>query len=177
MELTLRTPAALGALRAIRVKVPDMLAGVGTVLTTENIAQCRDAGAAFAVAPGLNRRVVEAAIDAGFSFAPGVVTPSDMELAIELGCRLLKFFPAEPSGGLAYLKSMAAPYQHLGIEFIPLGGVNTSNMLSYLADPFITAVGGSWIATRDLIRQREWKAITERASQARAMMDQMKRSG
>ena len=121
MELTLRTPAALDALRAIRAGVPEMLAGIGTILTPEQVQDVAAAGAAFGVAPGVNRRVVMAATDLGLSFAPGVVTPSDVEAALELGCRLLKFFPAEPSGGLAYLKSLAAPFAHLGVRYVPLG--------------------------------------------------------
>ena len=123
MELTLRTPAALEALRLIKQEVPEMLAGVGTVLTRSQIDEVVDAGGAFAVAPGLNPSVVQHAQSLGLPFAPGVATPSEIERAVELGCRELKFFPAEPIGGLQYLRSMAAPYSHLGLKFIPLGGI------------------------------------------------------
>ena len=160
MELTLRTPAALGALRRIRAEVPEMIAGVGTILTLDQLAATIDAGAAFGVAPGVNPRILAAAREAALSFAPGVCTPSDMEAAIENGCRLLKFFPAEPMGGLAYLKAAAAPYLHLGVQFIPLGGINGKNMASYLADPLISALGGSWLAPKDLIAAQNWAAIT-----------------
>ena len=166
LELTLRTDAALGALRAIRAAVPEMLAGVGTILTPAQVDQAAEAGAAFGVAPGVNRRVLEAAMARGLPFAPGVATPSDIEAALECGCRLLKFFPCEPSGGLPFLKAMAAPYLHLGVKFIPLGGINAKNMATYLADPLISALGGSWLAPRDAIRSGDWNAITNLASEA-----------
>lgn len=166
MELTLRTPAALETLKAIRAGVPEMVAGAGTILTTDQVKQVVEAGAAFGVAPGLNPRVLQAARAAGLSFAPGILTPSDIELAVEQGCKLLKFFPAEPSGGLAYLKAMAAPYAHLGLRFVPLGGLNAKNMASYLADPAIAALGGSWLAPRDLIKAGEWDKITALAAEA-----------
>lgn len=167
IELTLRTPTAMDALRAVAQQVPDMIAGVGTVLTPELAVQAKEAGAAFGVAPGTNPRVVQAALSAGLTFIPGVATPSDIERALELGCRLLKFFPAEASGGLAYLKQVSVPYQHLGLRFIPLQGVNASNMASYLADAVVAAIGGSWIAPRDDIEKKNWAAITLRAREAK----------
>ena len=163
IELTLRTPAAIAALQGIKSEVPQMMAGVGTVLTTSQVAEVAAAGAAFGVAPGMNPRVVLAAQQAGLPFAPGVLTPSDIEQALEQDCRLLKFFPAEPAGGLPYLKNMAAPYAHLNLRFIPLGGLDERNVEPYLADPLIAAVGGSWIAPRELIRQRQWQKIAENA--------------
>jgi 2-dehydro-3-deoxyphosphogluconate aldolase/(4S)-4-hydroxy-2-oxoglutarate aldolase len=166
MELTLRTPAALGALRRIRAEVPKMLAGAGTVLTPVQVEEVKKAGAEFAVSPGVNPRVLQAAKDAALPFAPGIATPSDIEHALEFDCRLLKFFPAEPSGGLAYLKAMSAPYQHLGVRFLPLGGLNEKNMSTYLADPFIAAIGGSWLAPRDAIREQRWQDITALARHA-----------
>ena len=146
MELTLRTPAAIEALENVRRHVPNMLAGIGTILTSEQVDRVSEVGAAFGVAPGLNPNVVRCAQQRELPFAPGVVTPSDVEAAIELGCRELKFFPAEPSGGMAYLKSMNAPYAHLGLRYIPLGGINADNLPDYLGDPAVPAVGGSWIA-------------------------------
>ena len=167
MELTLRTDAALDSLRAIRDEVPEMLAGIGTILTTDQVDEVVAAKAAFGVAPGLNRRVVEHAQDKGLPFGPGIVTPSDIEQGIELGCRTLKYFPAETAGGLKHLKNMAAPYQHIGIDFIPLGGLNANNMSDYLASPLISAIGGSWIASRDLIAAQNWDQIEANARQAR----------
>ncbi len=163
IELTLRTPAAIAALRRIKSEVPQMLAGVGTILTTSQVLEVAAAGAAFGVAPGMNPSVVRAAQQAGLPFAPGVLTPSDIEQALEQDCRVLKFFPAEPAGGLSYLKSMAAPYAHLNLRFIPLGGLDAHNAEPYLADPLIAAVGGSWIAPRELVRQRQWQEIAENA--------------
>jgi 2-dehydro-3-deoxyphosphogluconate aldolase/(4S)-4-hydroxy-2-oxoglutarate aldolase len=166
MELTLRTPAAIDALKAVKAEVPEMLAGVGTILTVEQVAEVVAAGAAFGVAPGLNPRVLKAAREAGLSFAPGILTPSDVELALEHGCKVLKFFPAEPSGGLAYLKAIAAPYAHTGLKFIPLGGLNAKNMATYLADSSISALGGSWLAPRELIKAGAWDKITALAAEA-----------
>ena len=175
MELTLRTDAALDALRVIRREVPDMLAGIGTVLTTEQVEQVREADGAFAVAPGCNPRVVRRARELDLPFAPGVATPSDVEAALELGCRQLKFFPAEPAGGMPYLKSMMAPYAHLGVKYVPLGGLNAQNMTDYLSHPAVPAVGGSWIAKRDLIQNADWAAITERAAEARRIIDDLRK--
>ncbi|MCX7868606.1 MAG: bifunctional 4-hydroxy-2-oxoglutarate aldolase/2-dehydro-3-deoxy-phosphogluconate aldolase [Terrimicrobiaceae bacterium] len=176
IELTLRTDAALGALEAIRREVPEILAGAGTVLTAEQVARVKEAGAAFAVAPGFNSAVVSAAREAGLPFAPGVATPSEIEAAVAAGCRLLKFFPAEPLGGLGYLKSAAAPYLHLGLEFIPLGGVSAKNLASYASDPLIAAVGGSWLAPREAIRSGDWPAITALAREAREIITQARGS-
>jgi len=166
MELTLRTPVAIDALRKIRAEVPEMTAGIGTILTTEQVEQAAQAGAAFGVSPGLNPRIVKKAQSIGLPFAPGIVTPSDIEQALELGCRLLKFFPAEASGGLDYLNSMAAPYKHLNLRYIPLGGVNAANMKSYLENPMVAALGGSWIAPGKLIQERNWQRITQNALEA-----------
>jgi 2-dehydro-3-deoxyphosphogluconate aldolase/(4S)-4-hydroxy-2-oxoglutarate aldolase len=166
MELTLRTPAALDALRAIRRDVPEMIAGIGTILTVDQLHAAREAGAAFGVSPGCNPRLLSAARDAGFSFGPGIATPTDIEIALEHGCRLLKFFPAEQLGGLAYLRALAAPYAHLGLRYIPLGGITTKNAGDYLKDPLIAAIGGSWIAPRDLIKMNDWDKISANASEA-----------
>jgi 2-dehydro-3-deoxyphosphogluconate aldolase/(4S)-4-hydroxy-2-oxoglutarate aldolase len=171
MELTLRTPVALDALRTIRAEVPEMLAGIGTILTTTQVEDVARAGASFGVSPGTNPRIIEAARNVNLPFAPGVATPSDVEAALELGCRELKFFPAEPSGGLAFLRSMAAPYLHLGVRFVPLGGVSSANLEAYLKDPMILAVGGSWLAPRGLIASEDWDAITNHAAKAREIAD------
>jgi 2-dehydro-3-deoxyphosphogluconate aldolase/(4S)-4-hydroxy-2-oxoglutarate aldolase len=163
IELTLRTDAAMTALRRIRAELPAMLVGAGTVLTPEQANAVQAAGAAFGVAPGMNPRVVAEARRIGLPFAPGVCTPTDIELAVEQGCRLLKFFPSEPSGGIPYLRTIAAPFQHLGVRFIPLGGVSASNAGTYLREPSVLALGGSWLAPAELIRSNDWKAITASA--------------
>ena len=167
LELTLRTPVAISAMETIIANFPEMNAGIGTILTVEQVYEASKAGANFGVAPGMNPRVLREAARLGLSFAPGVATPSDVEQALEFGCRLLKFFPAEPSGGLSYLKSMAAPYAHLGVEFIPLGGINPSNLSEYLGSPLVAAIGGSWIASRELINAQNWTGITKNAREAR----------
>lgn len=174
MELTLRTPAAIDALRLVKANVPQMMAGVGTILTVDQVHQVVEAGAAFGVAPGMNANVVRAAQAAGLPFMPGIVTPSDIEQALECDCRALKFFPAEPSGGLSYLKNIAAPYAHLNVRYIPLGGLTLANARSYLEDPQVLAVGGSWIAKREQIERREWEAIAKNAREARTLVDQIR---
>lgn len=174
MELTLRTPAAIDALRLVRERVPEMLAGIGTVLRPDQLDALVDAGAAFGVAPGLNPKVVLRAQELGLPFAPGVVTPTEIETAIELGCRELKFFPAEPSGGIKYLRSMYAPYSHLGLQFIPLGGLNAGNMARYLFDAAVPAIGGSWIAPRELIQSKNWSAIIDNATEARRNIQELR---
>ena len=143
-----------------------MLAGVGTILSSDNVRQALDAGAAFGVSPGVSPKVLTAAREAGLPFAPGIVTPTDIELALEHECRILKFFPAEPSGGLAYLKAIAAPYLHLGVRYLPLGGLNAKNMATYIAEPIVAALGGSWLAPRDLVKAGDWAAITKLSAEA-----------
>ena len=169
MELTLRTPAALDALRHIRREVPEMVAGIGTILNVDQLHAAHEAGAAFGVSPGCNPRLLSAAREAGFSFGPGIATPSDIEIAVENGCRLLKFFPAEQLGGLSYLRAMAAPYAHLGLRYIPLGGLTEANAGTYLNDPLIAAIGGSWIAPREAIKSNDWKTIVATASAAQGL--------
>ena len=164
IELMLRTPAAMAAVIEICAEVPEMLVGVGTILSPSLVREVKAAGADFGVAPGLNPRVVGAAQDINLPFAPGIATPSDLEAAIELGCRFVKFFPAEAMGGVGYLRSMAAPYKHLGIEYFPLGGINAENMSSYLCEPNVPTVGGSWIVKQTLVDNEDWAGIRDRAA-------------
>lgn len=171
IELTLRTPTAMEALRAICDAQTDMLVGVGTILTAGMAAEVKAAGAHFGVGPGLNPRVVNESISIGLPFAPGIATPSELEIAIEHGCRFVKFFPAEPLGGVPYLRSMGAPYKHLGIEYFPLGGLNADNMLNYLAEPNVAAIGGSWIVQEDLVDNEDWTGIATRAAEVRRILD------
>jgi 2-dehydro-3-deoxyphosphogluconate aldolase/(4S)-4-hydroxy-2-oxoglutarate aldolase len=173
MELAFRTPAALESLYKIKENVPELIAGVGTILTSKQVQQAAEAKADFAVAPGLNPHVVTEAAKANLPFAPGVATPSDIEAALSLDCKVLKFFPAEAIGGLKYLKSMAAPYAHLKLTYIPLGGININNLAGYLADPLISAVGGSWIANQKLIFEKDWKTITANAKEASQIAKQI----
>lgn len=174
IELTLRTEAALKAGRAIKQQLPDVMLGVGTVLTVDQVKAVSDLGADFAVAPGCNPRVISEAKKQGISFAPGIMTPTDIEIALEHGCRTMKYFPAETAGGLEHLKNMAAPYLHLKPRFIPLGGCNISNARSYLESPLITAIGGSWLAKRPDIQAGRWKEIEENARAIRALIENIK---
>jgi 2-dehydro-3-deoxyphosphogluconate aldolase/(4S)-4-hydroxy-2-oxoglutarate aldolase len=174
MELTLRTDAAIESLRAIRAAVPEMFAGVGTILTKAQVKLAKDNGAAFGVAPGYNREVVAAAIAAGLPFAPGIATPSEIEGALSQGCRLLKYFHAEGTGGVEYLKGINAPYKHLGLKYIPLGGVSLANLRQYLAFKDIIAIGGSWIAPQELIKAKDWAAIARNAREASAIFHEMR---
>ena len=170
IELTLRTPAALECVRRIHREVPDLLLGVGTILTPQQAIDAKAAGAAFGVAPGCNPRVLAKAHEIGLPFAPGICTPSDIEAAIESGCRALKFFPAEQSGGLPYLRAIAAPFDHLGVRYIPLGGISPANAESYLVEPSVLALGGSWLAPRNLVRSRDWAALTALAREAAGLV-------
>lgn len=169
MELTLRTESALDCIKAVADAVPDMLVGAGTILTPEQAAKAKEAGAQFGVSPGCNPRVIQAARALGLPFAPGIMTPSDIESAVEQGCRLLKFFPAETSGGLNHLKAIAAPYAHLNINYIPLGGMTATTAIPYLASPLVAAIGGSWIASRDEIANQDWAAITKKSREASSL--------
>ncbi len=166
LELTLRTAAGLEAIREIKKHLPSLLVGAGTVLTPDQVKQVKAAGADFAVAPGTNHRVMSAAEAEGIPFGPGIATPSDIEAALEHGANLLKFFPAEASGGLKYLKTATAPYAHLGLKYIPLGGLTEETMGTYLGEKSVVAIGGSWLAPRELIQAADWTEITARAQRA-----------
>jgi 2-dehydro-3-deoxyphosphogluconate aldolase / (4S)-4-hydroxy-2-oxoglutarate aldolase len=176
MELTLRTPQALEVVRAVVAEVPAMRVGVGTILTPQQAESAQRAGAAFGVAPGMNPRTVQAAQALGLPFAPGVCTPTDIELAVEQGCRLMKFFPSEPCGGLAYLRVVAAPFLHLGVKFLPLGGLNVGNAEAYLREPCVQALGGSWLAPRELIQAKDWSAIQAHAKAASSIVQKVRKA-
>lgn len=174
IELTLRTDAALDSLRRIRAEVPEMVVGVGTILTPKQVNDAKEAGASFGVAPGMNPRVVAEAQRIGLPFAPGVCTPTDIELALEAGCKVLKFFPSEPCGGLPYLRTISAPFMHLGVQFIPLGGVGAGNAAQYLKEPSVLALGGSWLAPKDIIAKGGWDLITALAREATDIVKQVR---
>jgi 2-dehydro-3-deoxyphosphogluconate aldolase/(4S)-4-hydroxy-2-oxoglutarate aldolase len=158
-EVTLRTPRALDALRRIAADVPDMLVGAGTVLSAAQAAEARAAGARFVVAPGFNPAVVEYCQSIEMPVFPGVCTPTEIETALGAGLLVLKFFPAEPMGGLAFLKAVAAPYTT--VSFIPTGGIGPTNLASDLAFPRVVACGGSWMAPNELIAAKQFDRIRE----------------
>ncbi|HAK46044.1 MAG TPA: keto-deoxy-phosphogluconate aldolase [Spirochaeta sp.] len=174
MELTLRTDAALDSLKKITAEAPEMTAGAGTVLTPAQIAEVKSAGVEFAVTPGLNPNVMNAAADADIPFAPGICIPSEIECGVEAGCRILKYFHAEGMGGLKYLKGINTPYKFLGLRYIPLGGLNIDNMRNYLEAPEIIALGGSWIAPSKLIDAGDWDTIARNADAAVKIMNEVR---
>jgi 2-dehydro-3-deoxyphosphogluconate aldolase / (4S)-4-hydroxy-2-oxoglutarate aldolase len=166
MEITFRTPAAATAIRKIRETFPSMFLGAGTILGEDQLHQAIDAGAQFGVAPGLNEVVVSRALALKLPFVPGVMTPSDVERGLTLGCKLQKFFPADAAGGVRMLQALSGPFAATGVKFIPLGGVNAGNARDYLALPIVAAVGGSWMVERKLIADNNWKTIRELTTQA-----------
>ena len=163
-EITFRTDAAAAAIAAIRAARPDVLVGAGTVLDAATVDRALGAGAHFIVAPGFNPGMVAYALSRGASVVPGVVTPSEIEAAMSLGLRVLKFFPAEASGGPAYLSAVRATYPM--VRFMPTGGINLGNLASYLALPNVIAAGGTWIATAEAIRSQRWEEISGLAAEA-----------
>lgn len=167
-EVTFRTTAAEESIRLMREAYPDMLIGAGTVLTTEQVDKAVKAGATFIVSPGLNPKVVSYCVERNIPVTPGCSTPSDIEAAIELGLDVVKFFPAEAAGGLAMIKAMAAPY--VNMKFMPTGGINATNLTSYLDFPKILACGGSWMVKDDLLKAGDFDKITQLTREAVTMM-------
>ncbi len=163
-EITFRTEAGREGIRRIAKEFPEFLLGAGTVTTPAGVDAAKEAGAQFAVAPGCNPVILQRANEIGLPFFPGVMTPSDIERALECDCSLLKFFPAEAAGGVAMLKALFAPYKHRGVRFIPTGGISATNAGSYLKEDAVVAVGGSWM-TAGLANQ-DWDQITRLAREA-----------
>jgi len=166
IEITFRTQAAEEAIRRITARYPEMQVGAGSVVTPDQAQRALDAGSRFGLAPGTDPETVRFFRDHDVPFVPGVMTPSDIQAAIKAGCRQLKFFPAGAAGGPKFLKSMAAPYAQLGLTFCPTGGVSADNMRDYLDMPEVFAVGGSWLATKQQIADREWDTITRQVKEA-----------
>ena len=168
MEITFRTAAAEESIRRIAASVPEILLGAGTLLEDEQVQRAKDAGAVFGLAPGLNPRTIAKANAVGLQFSPGVMTPSDVEQAMSLGCKLLKFFPAETAGGTGMLKALAGPYGHTGLKFIPTGGITSANLANYLKLPVVAAIGGSWMVDKQLVNEGKWDEITRLTREALA---------
>jgi len=158
-EITFRTAAAGDVIERICKERPGVFVGAGTVLTVDNLKQAVDRGAAFAVSPGFDAKVVEAAVGMDFPFFPGIMTPTDIQAALALGVKIQKFFPAGAAGGPKMLQSLSAPYAHTGVRFIPTGGVSPENLQSYLDVKTVIAAGGTWIAKRDAIAAGDWEGI------------------
>jgi 2-dehydro-3-deoxyphosphogluconate aldolase/(4S)-4-hydroxy-2-oxoglutarate aldolase len=165
-EITFRTAAGGEVIARIAKDRPNLILGAGTVLSLENLRAAKGAGARFGVAPGTNPDIVAEAARLGLPFIPGVVTPSEVEKALALGARIQKFFPAEASGGLAMIKALAAPYGHTGVKFMPTGGVSPANLEEYLKNEAVLCVGGTWIATKELIKEKKWGDIRDNCRKA-----------
>jgi 2-dehydro-3-deoxyphosphogluconate aldolase/(4S)-4-hydroxy-2-oxoglutarate aldolase len=163
-EVTFRTAGAREALTRMASECPELLLGAGTVLTPDQVRSARDAGAKFIVAPGFNPVVVEYCLEQDIPVFPGVATPSEIEQALMRGLRVVKFFPAEPLGGVAYLKAMSAPYG--GLEFMPTGGITLQNVGLYLSFPKVVACGGSWMAPTDWIAAGDFDRIAAEVAKA-----------
>ncbi|PXA03317.1 2-dehydro-3-deoxyphosphogluconate aldolase [Coraliomargarita sinensis] len=166
IEITFRTDAAEESIRRIAKRFPELLLGAGTLLDNDQVKRARDAGAVFGLAPGLNPKTIATAREVGLAFSPGVMTPSEVEQALSLDCKLLKFFPAEAAGGVKMLKSLAGPYAHTGVKFTPTGGITAGNLQDYLKLPVVAAIGGSWMVNPALIKDNNWSEITRLTREA-----------
>jgi len=164
IEVTLRTPAALDALRAIAAEVPEAVVGAGTVVTPDQVSACVDAGARFLVGPGWTEGLLEAMAGSGLPFLPGVSAVSEVMALLERGVREMKFFPAEASGGTAWLKALAGPLPQA--RFCPTGGITPASAPEYLALPNVGCVGGSWMVPAEAVAARDWARIEELAREA-----------
>ena len=171
-EVTFRTEAAEECIRIMSEQFPEMLVGAGTVLTTEQVDRAVAAGAKFIVSPGLNPRIVKYCVEKGILIKPGCANPSDVELAIENGLEVVKFFPAEQAGGLPMIKAMAAPYTNM--MFMPTGGISPSNVRDYLGFKKIIACGGSWMVKGDLVKAGDYAKITELSKEAVAIVKEVR---
>lgn len=167
-EITFRTSAAEESIKTLTGGLPNLLVGAGTVLTIQQVKKAVSAGAKFIVSPGFNPRVVDYCLENNIPVTPGINNPTQIEMALERGIEVVKYFPAEASGGLPLLKSMSAPYT--GIKFIPTGGINLNNLTSYLSNKKVHACGGSWMVKADLISSGNFDEITRITKEAISTM-------
>jgi len=168
IEVTFRTAAAADAISRIGKEFPDMLLGAGTILNEEQAQRALDAGITFGLAPGLNPDIVNFFKKKETFFIPGIMTPSEIEQGLSLGCKMLKFFPAGPAGGPKMLNALAGPYASQGLQICPTGGVSLENMNDYLSLPIVSNIGGSWLATKKQIADKQWSVITDQVKAALA---------
>lgn len=166
-EVTFRTDAAEESIRRICESFPDMLVGAGTVLTTEQVERAYKAGAKFIVSPGFDPEIIDYCISIGLPVLPGCITPSEIAQAVKRGLKVVKFFPAEQSGGVAMIKAMAVPYSM--VKFMPTGGISTKNLADYLSCDKILCCGGSWMVKEDLIKSGSFDKITDMTKEATAL--------
>lgn len=163
MEVTLRTTQAKDALQVVRKKFPEITLGVGSILSTDQVDWAAAEGMNFGVSPVWNEDLWALSLDLEISFFPGVLTPSELSRAIDAGCLHPKIFPIEPTGGVAYLKSLLAPFGNTNLHCLPTGGIGKEKVLEYLAIPQVSTVGGSWITPQSLISSKDTKGMTELA--------------
>jgi 2-dehydro-3-deoxyphosphogluconate aldolase/(4S)-4-hydroxy-2-oxoglutarate aldolase len=168
LEVTLRRPAALDAIRRILAEAEGVTVGAGTVTTRAQLEELQEVGAAFAVSPGLSTTLVRAAQECGMPYLPGVITPSELMCGLELGLTAFKFFPASVMGGIGALRAFSEVFAD--VAFCPTGGIGPDNAKDYLALPNVAAVGSSWLAPADLVKARDWTAIAARAATLRASL-------
>lgn len=168
-EVTFRTEAAAESIRIMTEVYPDMLVGAGTVLTTEQVDKAVESGAKFIVSPGFDPEIVDYCIGKNIPVFPGCISPSEVAQAVKRGLKVVKFFPAEQSGGLAMIKAMAAPYHML--KFMPTGGINTENLKEYLACDKILCCGGSWMVKGDMIKAGEFEKIKKLTQEAKELAE------
>jgi 2-dehydro-3-deoxyphosphogluconate aldolase/(4S)-4-hydroxy-2-oxoglutarate aldolase len=168
VEITFRSQAAAAAIEMIRSRVPAILVGAGTILTTAQADAAIAAGASFLVAPGFNPTVVDHVVGRGIAMLPGICTPSEIEQALERGLQLVKFFPAAAMGGVDFLRALAGPYPM--VRYVPTGGITATDVAGYLALPSVVAVGGTWLAAGDVIATGAWETIRGLAAQAAAIV-------
>ena len=168
-EVTFRTEAAAESIRIMTEVYPDMLVGAGTVLTTEQVDKAVESGAKFIVSPGFDPEIVDYCIGKNIPVFPGCISPSEVAQAVKRGLKVVKFFPAEQSGGLAMIKAMAAPYHML--KFMPTGGINTENLKEYLACDKILCCGGSWMVKGDMIKAGEFETIKKLTQEAKELTE------
>lgn len=170
VEVVLRTAAALDCISAIRSELPELLTGAGTILSAKDAANAKAAGAQFLVSPASTPELLKAMINTELALAPGVATPSEMAMALEMGLTELKFFPAHLSGSVEMLKALAGIFQQ--VKFCPTGGVQLNNLAEFLALPNVFVAGGSWLSPKDWVQQQNWAAITELTRQSVAVAEQ-----
>jgi 2-dehydro-3-deoxyphosphogluconate aldolase / (4S)-4-hydroxy-2-oxoglutarate aldolase len=172
-EVTLRTAAAVESMTEIRARFPEIFLGAGTVLSTEQAEMAINSGAQFIVSPGTNPAVVDYCLSKGVTIFPGVCTPTEIEMALAKGVDVLKFFPAEPMGGVGFLKAICAPYRQ--VRFIPTGGIDQQNLGQYLALPEVVACGGSWMVRPELMNAGEFDRIRQLVKEAVALVNELKK--
>ena len=172
-EVTFRTKAAEESIKIMTEKYPDMLVGAGTVLTIEQVDKAVGAGAKFIVSPGFDPEIVDYCIGKKIPILPGAVSPSEIAQIVKRGLKVVKFFPAEPAGGVAMIKAMAAPY--VGIKFMPTGGINAKNLEEYLSCDKIICCGGSWMVKGELVNNQEFDKVRELTAEARKLVDSIRK--